>query len=481
MARKLYDWFDARLKLQPLGHTLLDEPIPGGPSWIYVFGSATLFLFCLQATTGMFLALYYVPSPDAAYDSVQFIQHEVQFGWFVRGLHHWGASAVMVAIGLHLLQVYLYGAYKRPRELMWMVGIVLLLLMVTFGFTGYLLPWDQNAYWATQVGTNMVASVPLVGDVLVRLLRGGEALGALTLSRFFALHTLFLPSLIVGGILLHLFLLRRVGPAGPWSGAEAKQRSETFYPRQVYMDAVVMLGLFLVLALLAGTIEFPLADRADPSDHTFTPVPEWYFLFFYQFLKYISGPLEPFATWVLPILFILGLLLLPFLDRNPERRPSSRPVALLAGTVFLVTIFTLLGISIRDLQAVPKLDPSVARGKSLFAQHHCLACHGLHGEGGKVGPDLSYVGNRRTDREWHIRHLRDPASVSPGSIMPKFPLSDREMNDLASYLLSLKGAAAAPTEETLEIDETEYALLPYVGVAFSCRACVVAEERKERI
>nr|MBP6606437.1 cytochrome bc complex cytochrome b subunit [Nitrospira sp.] len=120
MAGKLYDWFDARLKLKPIGQTLLDEPIPGGASWIYVFGSATLFLFCLQATTGMFLALYYVPSPDAAYDTVQFIQHEVLFGWFVRGLHHWGASAVMVAIGLHLLQVYLYGAYKRPREVMWM-------------------------------------------------------------------------------------------------------------------------------------------------------------------------------------------------------------------------------------------------------------------------------------------------------------------------------------------------------------------------
>lgn len=139
------------------------------------------------------------------------------------------------------------------------------------------------------------------------------------------------------------------------------------------------------------------------------------------------------------------------------RWESSRPVVVLAGTIFLVTIFILLGISIRDLHALPKLDPSVARGKVLFAQNHCLACHGLHGEGGKVGPDLSYVGNRRTDRDWHIRHLRDPASVSPGSIMPKFPLSDREMNDLASYLLSLKAEAAGPAEGTLETDEMEYA------------------------
>lgn len=446
MAGKLYNWFDSRLNLKPIEHTLLDEPIPGGASWIYVFGSATLFLFCLQATTGMFLALYYVPSPDAAYDTVQFIQHEVWFGWFVRGLHHWGASAVMVAIGLHLLQVYLYGAYKRPRELMWMVGVGLLLLMLTFGFTGYLMPWDQNAYWATQVGTNMVASVPLVGDVLVRLLRGGETLGALTLSRFFALHTLFLPALIVSGIVLHLFILRRVGPAGPWSVEQAQQRRETFYPRQVYMDAVVMLGLFLFVAVLALTIEFPLADRADLSDHTFTPVPEWYFLFFYQFLKYMSGSLEPLATWVLPALFIFGLLSLPFLDRNPERRPSSRPIVLASGAVFLLIVLGLLGISLWQLHKAPKVDPLVARGKTLFARHHCMACHRLHGEGGKVGPDLSYVGDARPDRDWHIRHFRDPKSVSPGSIMPKFSLSERELNDLAAYMLSLKGAGTEAQE-----------------------------------
>ena len=441
MAGKLYEWLDARLKLTSLGHTLLDESIPGGASWIYVFGSATLFIFCLQATTGMFLALYYVPSPDSAYDTVQFIQHEVPFGWFVRGLHHWGASAVMVAVGLHLLQVYLYGAYKRPRELLWMVGVCLLLLMMAFGFTGYLLPWDQNAYWATQVGTNMVASVPVVGDVLVRVLRGGATLGALTLSRFFAVHTLFLPALMVCGILVHLFILRRVGPAGPWSAEQARQRSETFYPRQVYMDALVMLGVFLLIVVLAWTVEFPLADRADPADHTFTPVPEWYFLFFYQFLKYVSGPLEPLATWVLPGLFILGLLLWPLIDRNPERRPSSRPMALASGGCLLTGRLRAAGNLAVELTHDPEKDPSVARGECAVAQQHCAACHRIHGEGGKVGPDLSYVADQRPDRQWHLRHFRDPQSVSPGSIMPAFPLEEKELNDLTSYILTLKSGA----------------------------------------
>ncbi|MEC4670878.1 MAG: cytochrome b N-terminal domain-containing protein [Nitrospirota bacterium] len=357
MASRLYEWLDSRLRLKPIGKTLLDEPIPGGASWNYVFGSATLFLFVLQAVTGMFLTMYYVPSTDHAYDTVQYIQHEVMFGWFVRGLHHWGASAIMLAIGLHMLQVFFDGAYKPPRELMWMVGIVLFLLMMGFGFTGYLLPWDQNAYWATQIGINMAGRVPIVGDLMVKVLRGGETLGALTLSRFFALHVLFLPSMIIFGVMLHLFILRRVGPAGPWDEKKAKEGSETFYPRQVYMDAVVMLGVFLIVATLAATIEFPLADKADPSDHSFVPVPEWYFLFYYQLLKYVHGPLEPFATWILPGLFFLMLFLLPFLDRNPQRRISRRPVTLGAGMVFLVIVFGLLGISLRDLYAVPRPTP----------------------------------------------------------------------------------------------------------------------------
>jgi ubiquinol-cytochrome c reductase cytochrome b subunit len=266
MALRIYQWLDSRLRLKPIRQTLLDEPIPGGASWIYVFGSATLFLFMLQAITGMFLAVYYAPTPDHAYDSIQFIEGQVTFGAFVRGLHHWGASAMVVAIGLHMLQTFLYGAYKPPREVMWMVGIVLFLVTLGFAFTGYLLPWDQNAYWATQVGINMVGTIPLIGDFLVRVLRGGQTLGALTLSRFFAVHVLFLPALLLFGVLLHLFILRRVGPAGPWSEERASRGSETFHPRQVYMDAVVMLIVFLVVSILALTVTFPLADKANPSD-----------------------------------------------------------------------------------------------------------------------------------------------------------------------------------------------------------------------
>jgi ubiquinol-cytochrome c reductase cytochrome b subunit len=438
MVSRLYEWLDSRLNLKPVQRTLLDEPIPGGTSWIYVFGSATLFLFVTQAITGMFLAIYYAPTPDHAYDSISFIQDEVLFGTFVRGLHHWGASAIVVMIGLHMLQTFLYGAYKPPREIMWMVGVLLFLLVMTFAFTGYLLPWDQTAYWATQVGINMVGTVPLIGDHLARIMRGGETLGALTLSRFFAVHVLFLPAVLVTGIALHLFILRRVGPAGPWTDDRSVLKSETFYPRQVYMDAVVMLGLFVVLAVLAIVVPFPLTDKANPSDTSFVPVPEWYFLFYYELLKYVHGPLEPLATWVLSLLLIAILLFWPFIDRNPIRNPIRRPMAILSGGLFLLIVFSLLGISLRNLYAVPRVDPAVAHGKAVYAEFGCAGCHRIHGEGGPVAPDLSYVGDTRPDRAWHLRHFRDPGSVSPGSIMPKFPLSAQQLNDLTSYILSLR-------------------------------------------
>ncbi|MGH7231285.1 MAG: copper-containing nitrite reductase, partial [Nitrospiraceae bacterium] len=221
-----------------------------------------------------------------------------------------------------------------------------------------------------------------------------------------------------------------------------------FHPRQVYMDAVVMLVVFLVVSVLALTVSFPLADKANPSDTTFTPVPEWYFLFYYQLLKYVHGPLEPLATWVLPGMFFLVLLFWPFIDRNPSRHPTARPVALAAGGVFLIIVFALLGVSLRDLYALPRIDPAIARGQALYAKFGCAGCHRIHGEGGGVAPDLSYVGDTRPDRAWHIRHFRDPQSVSPASFMPKFPLDEQELNDLTSYVLSLKRGGTEARQES---------------------------------
>lgn len=435
--RNLYDWLDSRLHLKPIKKTLLDEPIPGGASWIYVFGSITLFLFFLQVITGMFLVVYYVPTPDHAYKSIQFLMEEVQFGAFVRGLHHWGASAIIIAIGLHMLQVYLYGAYKPPRELMWMVGVALLLLTLAFSFSGYLLPWDQKAYWATRIGVNMVGTVPVVGDWWARIIRGGDAFGALTLSRFFALHILFLPAMTVILIGLHLFILRRVGPAGPWDEMEARRRREPFYPKQVFMDAVAIGGAFLIVVIMAVFLPVHLADKANPSDASFTPIPEWYFLWYYQLLKYFQGPLAPLATWILPAVLYFLLFALPFIDRNPERHPVRRPVVIMVGATFLAVVFILMGVSLKEIYSLPRKDPAVARGQELYADLGCAGCHRIHGQGVLVGPDLSYVGQVR-DRDYLIRRFKDPQAVVPGSIMPAYPLPEKELEDLTAYMLSLK-------------------------------------------
>ncbi|MBI1819739.1 MAG: cytochrome b N-terminal domain-containing protein, partial [Nitrospirae bacterium] len=436
MTGRIKAWVSQRLNLPPVIHSLLDEAIPGGASWIYIFGSVTLFLFILQAITGSMLAVYYAPTPDHAYESVRYIQDEVPFGSFIRGLHHWSASAMMVMIGLHMLQVFLYGAFKAPRELMWMVGVFLLILTLIFGFTGYLLPWDQKAYWATQVGINLAGTLPWVGGYLTLILRGGPDLGALTLSRFYSVHTLFLPWFIVMLIGLHLFILRRVGPAGPWDRQRGKAFSEPFYPRQVFMDAVAMGVMFALLLFLADHFPAHLADRANPSDTTFRPVPEWYYLFYFQLLKYFEGRWEIVATFILPLLFFGLLFVLPFLPGRRERSPVRRPVAMAFGALFLVMVFSMLGLAVKETRLLPVSDPAVVRGRAIYTKMSCAGCHRIHGEGAQVGPDLSYEGDKR-DPPWLMGHFKDPQKFSPGSFMPAFRLTDKELEDLTAYMISL--------------------------------------------
>ncbi|TAJ29085.1 MAG: c-type cytochrome, partial [Nitrospirae bacterium] len=305
-------------------------------------------------------------------------------------------------------------------------------------FSGYLLPWDQRAYWATQVGVNIVGTIPLVGDTLVRIIRGGLTLGTMTLSRFFALHTVFLPWLLMALVAMHLITLRRVGPAGPWDASRAATISEPFWPKQVAMDAIAMFVAFATLVGVALALPPSLADRANPADTTFAPIPEWYFLFYYELLKYFRGPWEIVGTVVVPVLFYTLLFLLPFLDRRPERQPFSRPIVIGAGGLLLIVVFTFLFISLKRVAAIPVTDPSVARGKQLYHSLGCAACHRIHGEGEAIGPDLSSIGSQR-DAAWLRKRLREPKSVVPGSIMPAYTsLSEGELKDLINYLLSLK-------------------------------------------
>lgn len=214
MAEKVLSWVDERLGLTGVYNLIFDRKVPK-VNWWFTLGSATLFLFFLQIVTGVFLTVYYVPSPDHAYDSIQYIMNGVTFGWLIRGIHHWGASLMVVFVFAHMLRTFFMAAYKFPREITWFTGVFLLLSTVGMGFTGYLLPWNQRAYWATTVGTEIAGTMPLVGGFIERVLRGGNDLSAVTLARFFAVHIWFFPAIIAVLLAIHLYLVIRIGISAP--------------------------------------------------------------------------------------------------------------------------------------------------------------------------------------------------------------------------------------------------------------------------
>jgi len=440
MFTKIIDWLDERINIRALWNDFADRPIPGGSSWLYVLGASLLFIFILQMASGIMLALYYAPTPDHAYASVKFIQNDAPFGSFVRGMHHWGASFMMVLVALHMLRVFVFGAYKKPREVVWLLGVGLIALVGGFAFTGYLLPWDQKAYWATVVGTNVAGTVPVVGGLMLRIVRGGTELGNLALSRFFAIHTYILPwslALLAG---MHISLIERAGAGGSWNASErTPDRSEPVFPNQLFKDSIFMLIIFLALAGLAVMSPAPLEPQADPTDSSYNPRPEWYFYFVFQMLRIFEGKFELVGTVVLPTLAIIALILLPFLDRDPERSPQKRKIMMaMAGfAVVTISILTIMGARAPIVNAPLATSPSVIAGRVLYDKNGCAACHSIHGRGGKLGPELTHVGSKR-DADWLMHHFKDPQAVSPGSIMPKIILQDKELEELTDFMMSLK-------------------------------------------
>ena len=361
----------------------LRKPLPKHINLLFSLGSLAMFLLLLQAATGAFLALYYSPSPEHAHNAVAYISEEVPFGAFVRGLHYWGASAMVIIVFLHLLRVILYSSYKAPRELTWIAGVLLLLVVLGFGFTGYLLPWDEKAYWATVVGVEIATTAPVLGDFVAKVMRGGAEIGAVTLSRFYALHTIWLPWLAFGLVGVHLFFVRYYGSSGkPHNTPEEMKTGKPFYPDQVFEDVVGMLILFVILAAVALFVPVPLEDVADPTKADYDPRPEWYFLFLFQLLKYFQGPFEIIGTFVIPTVGMLLLLFLPFLDRSERVVLWKRPIALTVTSVCVVGIagLTILGATAPKLEtqetpqsteqtqdtAIPNTEPEAVEEEEVF-------------------------------------------------------------------------------------------------------------------
>ena len=442
------DQLDHRTGLHSGLRKFLYEEIPASSGWHQVFGSVALFLILLQFFTGAMLAFNYAPTPPEAYSSLRYILTEVTAGRLMRGLHHWGASMIIVVAGIHMIQVFLWGAYKKPREGTWVVGAILLLVTLAFGLTGYLLPWDNRAYFGTVVTTQIGGTVPIVGPYVTRLLGFNGDVGVVTFARFYGLHVLLLPPATMFLIAFHVYLVRRHGVAPVPDDAARPKKS--FFPEQVFKDTVAVFVAFAILFIMALAVRVPLERMADPTDTNYIPRPEWYFLFLFQMLKAFKGPLEVVGTVVLPTLAILALILTPFIDRSRIVRLRQRTLAF--GIVGLAALgwggLTAAAVATTGAQTAAEqidysgptqwmqLTPVQMAGIHYFREQQCNTCHNVTGDTPKSGPNLLNTGQRH-DAAWLAAHFANPAVVSPGSTMKTGDLNDTAIKSLTALMLAL--------------------------------------------
>ncbi len=439
---KLRDWLRPRCTAADRIGAFLEKPLPRNVGWLHTLGSLLLVYLGFQFLTGMLLGFYYSASPDSAYASVRFIREQLFLGRFLHHLHRYGAGFIMVTLFLHLARSYFLAAYKKPRELLWLSGLALAVLITLFAFTGQLLPYDQRGYWATVVGIRIASSAPGVGDVVRALLTGGYGdIGAVTLSRFYILHVCVLPLTLAALIGVHIAILQHTGPAGPPEGDPRPYRP--FFPHQAVRDVLVAAAGSAVLFVVAALVNSTDTGPADPAAAGFTPRPEWYFFAHYEILRFLPGRWQIVGTFVLPNLLLLTLVLLPFVDRSPKRSIRQRPLATLAGLLVggLIVALTIVGVASASrggtqATAAAGRDP-VAWGRVLFRSHKCIQCHTIAGEGGHKGPDLTHVASRlRADYlpDW----IRNPRRIKPDTEMPAFEGSEDELKAIVEYLLTLK-------------------------------------------
>jgi ubiquinol-cytochrome c reductase cytochrome b subunit len=435
-----FNWLDHRTGFRSHRHHLLEEPLPPGTGWWFTTGSNLVLLLAVQVVTGIVLTMYYVPSTAYAYDSVRFIMEQLPFGSILRGLHFFGASFIVIAAVIHMLRVAVFGSYKAPREMTWLTGVVLLLLILGFALTGYLLPWDQKAYWATTVSINIARSGPM-GEIVAGIMRGGSALGALTLLRWYSAHVFLLPLCLIGFITAHLYLMRRHGISGPITPKDGP--TIPFYPNHALKDTIVNAAVFALLLTFAIKFRAPLDAIADPTDATYVPRPEWYFLSLFQMLKYFPGKLEPVATMVVPGLVVGLLFLLPFLDRRPERHPMKRPIVMFGFFIILggIAVLTSLGLKDTPVQAASApWGPLPLAGRQFAMDEACVRCHHT---GGSANPIASTKLTR--DPDWLLTHVRDPEVIAPGlRSAPPGGMSEAQARSILSYMRRIRAGSVPP-------------------------------------
>jgi len=456
------DWMDDRTGLMGGARKVMQHPVPRGSTWWYVFGSATLLAFIIQVATGIVLSAMYVPSPDTAYQSLEFITNEAPFGNFIRGIHSWSATAMVVLIGIHMIQVFLFAAYKFPREMNWITGVVLLALTLAMAFTGQILRWDNNGVWTTVVIIKMVGKMPLIGEPIARFIESGDVPSAATLSHFFTYHVFVIPALIFVTVGIHLYLVIHNGISEPpqagrpvdpktyrtWYHDMLRREGVPFFPDAIWRDAVfalIVTAILVALALIVGPPE--LEDPPSPAILDAVPRPDWFFMWLFASLALLPPGLEFYVLIGGALLVFVILFLIPFISNSGERSMKTRPWAPVA---VLVVVTMIAATTVKGFQApwsprftTEPLPPTlvgapndqVLAGSQLFYAKGCQYCHTIAaGVGGKRGPDLTHIGDQLTSNEltWRI--------ANGGVNMPSFAgtLSREEIDLLVQFLLSRK-------------------------------------------
>src|SRR3954470_23682858 len=474
LIRQLGNWLDERLQLgSPIRETM-KHPIPrDSASWYYVFGSAAMTAFGLQLVTGILLALIYVPSASKAWNSLQILNHQVTLGWFIRALHGWGSNFMLAIVLVHMVQVFLFGAYKYPRELTWIVGIFLLLMTLGMAFTGQVLRFDQDAYWGLGIGASISSRIPIIGPLLVKLLLGGPIIAGATLSRFFALHVFVIPGLLIAFVGLHVLMVLKLGiNEWPMPGRVVKRATymneyheltrkdgAPFFSYGAWKD--MFFAAFIILAVAACAYYFgPFGPtgQPDPTIIQTAPKPDYFFLWLYAVLSLLPPSLETPFLLIGPVLVIIGLILLPFLSGEGEKSWKRRPIAVVTVLMIAITLgtFTRLaqftpwsphmnawsGDPVPDqyIHGTTALERQGALG---FQVKQCRNCHSIGDTGGQRGPTLDSVAVRLT-RDQLIRQV-----IQGGGNMPAYGnnLNPAETTALVAFLETLHPATQSPARD----------------------------------
>ena len=473
--REIAVWLDDRLHITALYASTAGHEVPASSgSWWYVFGSATLLCFIIQVITGACLAFVYIPSTNEAFTSLEYMNHAQFLGWYIRAIHYWGSNFMVALMSLHMIQVFLFGAYKYPREVTWISGVFLLLCTLALAFTGQVMRFDQDAYWGLGIGASVLGRTPLIGAQLVHVLLAGPIIAGETLSRFFSLHVFIIPGLLIAIVSLHLRLVLTKGineyprpghpvRKGTYDAEYAeilRKEGVPFVPDAIGKDlifaALVIVGILACAFFFGpkGPFGVPNPTLVDTN-----PRPDFYFLSIFAALALLPDWMEVLVLFVAPVLAIGFLLLLPFIAPTGEKSATRRPVAVLS-VILIVTVIAVLAYMGDTSPWSPKMSawsgaavpvqyikgrtPLEMHGAIVFQNKQCRNCHSLGGVGGERGPALDQVATRLTADEM-VRQV-----IQGGGNMPAYgkKLSPAEVEALVAFMRTLAPKSRPPARDS---------------------------------